>query len=71
MNESISHDTAVSAALLERLDKPGPRYTSYPAAPVWTPDFGAAAYGEALARAAERPGDPLSLYVHIPFCRER
>ena len=44
-----------------------PRYTSYPTAP----HFGPLAEAEYRAwLAAIRPGDPLSLYLHIPFCRE-
>jgi oxygen-independent coproporphyrinogen-3 oxidase len=49
--------------LIARMSQRGPRYTSYPTADRFTPGFGAAD----LATAA-RPGKPLSLYVHIPFC---
>jgi oxygen-independent coproporphyrinogen-3 oxidase len=56
-------------ALLAKYDRPGPRYTSYPTAPEWSPAFGEAQYREHLAR-AERQGGPLSIYVHLPFCRE-
>ncbi|HWE26268.1 MAG TPA: oxygen-independent coproporphyrinogen III oxidase, partial [Myxococcales bacterium] len=63
---------AVADSLLRRLDVPVPRYTSYPTAPVWTESIGPAAYAQALSRAGEEDRDaPLSLYVHIPFCRER
>ena len=31
---------AVSEELLEKYNRPGPRYTSYPTAPVWKDDFG-------------------------------
>ena len=61
----------VTRELLVRYDRPGPRYTSYPTAPEWREDFGDADYRAALAEAATRPGEPLSLYVHIPFCHER
>jgi oxygen-independent coproporphyrinogen-3 oxidase len=52
--------------LLLRYDKPVPRYTSYPTATAFTP-----AVGEAQLRAhLAQPSDaPLSLYVHVPFCR--
>lgn len=53
--------------VLARHDVPGPRYTSYPTAPVWRPDFDAAAHREALSRSAAS-GRPLSVYVHLPFC---
>ncbi|MFL5415773.1 MAG: hypothetical protein ACJ78Y_07235, partial [Myxococcales bacterium] len=62
----------VEDALLRRLDVPVPRYTSYPTAPVWTEDIGPFAYAQSVVRAAsEHPCAPLSLYVHIPFCKER
>lgn len=62
---------ALSPALLGRLEAPGPRYTSYPTVPAWSSGFGADDYGAALARAGERrPTQPLSLYVHLPFCHE-
>ena len=43
-----------------------PRYTSYPTAPHFGP-LGEAEYRGWLA--GIRPEDPLSLYLHIPFCR--
>jgi oxygen-independent coproporphyrinogen-3 oxidase len=61
----------VSLDLLRRYNVPGPRYTSYPTAPVWKEGVGADEYGRLLAESAE--GDspaPLSLYVHLPFCEK-
>lgn len=43
-----------------------PRYTSYPTAPVFSPEVGAADQARALA--ALDPGEPVSVYLHIPFC---
>ena len=43
-----------------------PRYTSYPTAPVFSPDVGAAEQATALA--ALDPAEPVSVYIHIPFC---
>lgn len=57
--------------LLARYDRPGPRYTSYPTAPLFHAGFGADAYRERLAAAAASPDEPLSMYVHIPFCEAR
>ena len=55
--------------LLRRYDTPGPRYTSYPTAPQFSPDFDEP---DLRAMAAISNGDPiprpLSLYLHIPFC---
>ena len=58
-----------SGALIRKYDRPGPRYTSYPTAPEWSEAFGAAEYQAHLARADAAAG-PLSIYVHLPFCRE-
>ena len=58
---------AVSEALLEKYNRPGPRYTSYPTAPVWKDDFGPADLENSYAR-ADQLGTPLSLYMHLPFC---
>ena len=57
--------------LLRRYDRPGPRYTSYPTAVEFHDGFTESDYRRRLADAAQAPGDPLSLYVHLPFCRER
>jgi oxygen-independent coproporphyrinogen-3 oxidase len=59
----------VSVELLRRYNVPGPRYTSYPTAPVWREGFGARDYETVLAEsAAAEPPAPLSIYVHLPFC---
>ena len=55
--------------LLSRYDQPGPRYTSYPTAPVWNPEFGPGDHRDSLIRANEQDGVGMSLYVHVPFCR--
>ncbi len=62
---------AVTAERLARYDRPGPRYTSYPTAVEFHDGFTPQRYLEKLAAAAERPDEPLSLYVHLPFCAER
>ncbi len=61
----------LSPALLEKYDRPGPRYTSYPTAPHFTADFDEAAYRRRLAAAAARVDEPLSMYLHLPFCEAR
>jgi oxygen-independent coproporphyrinogen-3 oxidase len=55
-------------ALLPRYSGSGPRYTSYPTAPVWSEAYGPARFREAL-RDAAGAGGGLSVYVHVPFCR--
>ena len=63
--------TAPVIDLLSRYDRPGPRYTSYPTAVEFHPGVDEAVYRERLARANAAVDDPLSLYVHLPFCEER
>jgi oxygen-independent coproporphyrinogen-3 oxidase len=57
----------VSEEFLARYNRPGPRYTSYPTAPVWNDSFGPADL-EKVHQEAERARSPVSLYMHIPFC---
>lgn len=53
--------------LVLRLDRPGPRYTSYPPADRFSTAFGAADALAALSR-ADTSDRPLSVYVHLPHC---
>lgn len=61
--------TIPSMDLVKKYDRPGPRYTSYPTAPEWSDAFKEPQYLAHLAR-ADAQGGPLSVYVHLPFCRE-
>ena len=57
------------AALVKKLGKPGPRYTSYPTADRFSTEFGYRDYLQAVAGLRTRGvAKPLSLYLHIPFC---
>ncbi len=58
----------VGEDVLAKLAVAGPRYTSYPTAPEWSDDFGEADALAAYGRAAQEADEPLSLYVHLPFC---
>jgi oxygen-independent coproporphyrinogen III oxidase len=57
--------------LVAKYDRPGPRYTSYPTAPEWSDQYGPNDYTAALAAASKKIDEPLSFYLHIPFCRKR
>ena len=60
----------MDADLLRRYDVSGPRYTSYPTADRFVEAFDEAAYRSWLGRrGVGGMARPLSLYVHIPFCR--
>ena len=61
----------ITPELLTRFDVPGPRYTSYPTADRFVEAFSESDYLMALdhrQQAARLKAQPLSLYVHIPFC---
>lgn len=45
-----------------------PRYTSYPTVPHFSAQVDARAYDGWLARLD--PAEPISLYLHVPFCRQ-
>jgi oxygen-independent coproporphyrinogen-3 oxidase len=69
--EQLAELDRVDPERLVELSRPGPRYTSYPTAPEWSAEVGPETYAEHLARAEALGADePLSLYVHIPFCRQ-
>ncbi len=51
-----------------KFDVPGPRYTSYPTAPVWSNEVNADVYIQKL-KAFGRSDKTLSLYIHVPFCQ--
>jgi oxygen-independent coproporphyrinogen-3 oxidase len=59
----------VDIQLLKKYDRPGPRYTSYPTAPLFSSSFTADDLAAEIA-ATNPPGSnaDLSLYFHFPFC---
>ncbi|MBS1795300.1 MAG: oxygen-independent coproporphyrinogen III oxidase [Acidobacteria bacterium] len=55
--------------ILKKFNQPGPRYTSYPTAPVFSDKFTAADFErEIVATNAEAAPTDLSLYFHFPYC---
>jgi oxygen-independent coproporphyrinogen III oxidase len=70
MNETsatLRSDLRFDPALIRKYDGFGPRYTSYPTADRFHAGFTAAQYVDALATRGAA-AQPLSLYVHLPFC---
>ena len=65
--EQMREELRVSEEFLARYNRPGPRYTSYPTAPVWNDAFGPADL-EAVHAEADAAKTPVSLYMHLPFC---
>jgi oxygen-independent coproporphyrinogen III oxidase len=57
----------VSDDFLSVYNRPGPRYTSYPTAPVWQDNIGPDDLEQFFAQ-ADAAKTPVSLYMHLPFC---
>ncbi|MCA9406522.1 MAG: oxygen-independent coproporphyrinogen III oxidase [Candidatus Omnitrophica bacterium] len=62
MSVSIDKET------IQKYDIAGPRYTSYPTAPVWSNQLTEQQYIEKLKNFGQTD-KTLSLYIHIPFCQ--
>jgi oxygen-independent coproporphyrinogen-3 oxidase len=63
----MREELRVGEEFLAKYNRPGPRYTSYPTAPVWNDAFGPDDLEKVHAE-ADRAKTPVSLYMHIPFC---
>jgi oxygen-independent coproporphyrinogen III oxidase len=60
--------------LVARYDKRGPRYTSYPTAPHFSPEVDLEELGRRIRGTSAVPeGEvlPVSVYVHVPYCRRK
>ena len=67
MPHSIIND--VTPEMIQRYNRPGPRYTSYPTVPVWEKGQFHEDYVQCLQKESLKER-PISLYVHLPFCRQ-
>ena len=66
----MGHVPTFDRALVEKYDRPGPRYTSYPTAPQFHSAFAMDDYQAAATRSNQGAQvKPLSIYIHIPFCK--
>ena len=68
LRAAVPDDTAT---LIQQYDRPGPRYTSYPTAVEFHTGFDGRSYLARLTEASTHMDEPLSLYIHLPFCAER
>jgi oxygen-independent coproporphyrinogen-3 oxidase len=67
-NRELAQATfSISEDFLNKYNQPGPRYTSYPTAPVWQNNFGPDDLEQVFGQ-ADAAGTPVSLYMHLPFC---
>lgn len=58
----------ISSSFLNKYNKPGPRYTSYPPATSFHTGFDNAKYIDALVKSNVEKPESISVYIHIPFC---
>lgn len=65
--QQMRDELRVGEEFLLKYNRPGPRYTSYPTAPVWNDAFGPNDL-ERVFDEADTAKTPVSLYMHIPFC---
>src|SRR6478752_6320680 len=69
MNAQLAPQTVFDPDLIARYDVAGPRYTSYPPATRFVPTFGEEDFVAAALESNSHPiPNPLSLYLHVPFC---
>jgi oxygen-independent coproporphyrinogen III oxidase len=65
----ISTTNTIDLDVLKKFNQQGPRYTSYPTAPMFSPEFtGSDFIREIEDTNASQGGNSLSLYFHFPFC---
>ncbi len=65
----MSNFNEIDIDVLKKFNQPGPRYTSYPTAPLFSPDFTAEDFkNEIINTNSESNSSDLSLYFHFPFC---
>lgn len=74
LSDELSSLEQLSEGLLQRYNTSGPRYTSYPTAPMWQHSFNANDFVNAIKVDNASDGilqRPVSMYAHLPFCTSR
>jgi len=67
----MSSFNKIDIDVLKKFNQPGPRYTSYPTAPLFSPEFTAADFTREIVETnSESNKGDLSLYFHFPFCEK-
>ena len=56
--------------LLQKYNKPGPRYTSYPPATFFHDGIDMDSYQKMLVQSNHQKPENISIYIHIPFCKQ-
>ncbi|MEW5798105.1 MAG: oxygen-independent coproporphyrinogen III oxidase [Bacteroidota bacterium] len=60
---------SIDVGILKKYSGQGPRYTSYPTAPLFSSSFGPKEYREEIAKTnTDGSSADLSLYFHFPYC---
>lgn len=60
----------IDIELLKRFNQPGPRYTSYPTAPLFSSEFTATDFEREITESNQDNTSPISLYFHFPYCEK-
>lgn len=60
----------ITKKLLEKYNKPVPRYTSYPPANFFTDEFTSKDYLKAIEESNQWKPEYISFYFHVPFCKQ-
>lgn len=68
MNKEVGN---INVGVLKKFNQPGPRYTSYPTAPLFSNEFTAEDFtAEIDSTNAPANTSEISLYLHFPFCEQ-
>lgn len=67
----MSISKTIDFDVLKKFNQQGPRYTSYPTAPLFSPAFTSSEFTrEIVDTNSTSGGQPISLYFHFPFCEK-
>ena len=61
----------ITTQFLDKYNKPGPRYTSYPPATSFHKDYKNEDFIQSLIASNNDKPESISFYIHIPFCPQR